>query len=152
MVALVDVGTRLLLVQLIDRLAVGPYVGSITPPLERCWRLHALRRHAPRPRVLRVAHALRGVPTAEALNIHYNSHMKTITINVSEPVYAEYRRAARAMGRPTSELIREAMEAYRRNHLTPREDLGQFQPVSLGRVLRPLVPGDDLLAEMLDGR
>ena len=78
--------------------------------------------------------------------------MKTITINVSEPVYAEYRRAARAMGRPTSELIREAMEAYRRTHLTPRADLGPFQPVSLGRILRPLVPDDDLLAEMLDGR
>jgi len=56
------------------------------------------------------------------------------------------------MGRPTSELIREAMEAYRRTHLAPREDLGQFQPVSLGRVLHPLAPGDDLLAEMLDER
>jgi len=41
--------------------------------------------------------------------------MKTITINVSEPVYAEFRRALRVMGRPTSELIREAMEAYRRS-------------------------------------
>jgi len=44
------------------------------------------------------------------------------------------------------------MEAYRRTHLTPREDLGQFQPVSLGRVLHPLAPDDDLLAEMLDER
>jgi len=89
---------------------------------------------------------------ANVLNVQYDDHMKTITINVSEPVYAEYRRAARLMGRPTSELIREAMEAYRRTHLTPREDLGQFQPVSLGRVLQPLAPGDDLLAEMLDER
>lgn len=84
--------------------------------------------------------------------IHYDHHMKTITINVSEPVYAEYRRAARAMGRPTSELIREAMEAYRRSHLTPEADLRQFQPVSLGRVLRPLSPDDDLLDEMLGER
>jgi predicted transcriptional regulator len=52
--------------------------------------------------------------------------MKTITINVSEPVYAEFRRAARAMGRPTSELIREAMEEYRRARLTPRGDLRHF--------------------------
>jgi len=78
--------------------------------------------------------------------------MKTITINVSEPVYAEFRRAARTMGRPTSELIREAMEAYRRTHLTARDDLRQFQPISLGRPLRPLAADDDLLAEMLDER
>jgi phytoene/squalene synthetase len=78
--------------------------------------------------------------------------MKTITINVSDPVYAEFRRAARVMGRPTSELIREAMEAYRRSHLVPRDDLRGFEPVSLGRVLRPLSADADLLEEMLDGR
>jgi hypothetical protein len=89
---------------------------------------------------------------AHVLNIQYDDHMKTITINVSEPVYAEYRRAARVMGRPTSELIREAMEAYRRSHLAPRTDLRQFQPVSLGGVLRPLSAGDDLLDEMLGER
>ena len=86
------------------------------------------------------------------LDVQYDNHMKTITINVSEPVYAEFRRAARAMGRPTSELIREAMEAYRRSHLAPREDLRQFQPVSLGRVLQPLARDDDLLDEMLGER
>ena len=86
------------------------------------------------------------------LDIRYDHMMKTITINVSEPVYAEFRRAARAMDRPTSELIREAMEAYRRSHLAPREDLRQFQPVSLGRVLRPLSADDDLLDEMLGER
>lgn len=86
------------------------------------------------------------------LGIQYDHIMKTITINVSEPVYAEFRRAARAMGRPTSELIREAMEAYRRSHLAPREDLRPFQPVSLGRVLRPLSADDDLLDEMLGER
>jgi len=49
------------------------------------------------------------------LDTQCDDPMKTITINVSEPVYAEFRRAARVMGRPTSELIREAMEAYRRS-------------------------------------
>jgi hypothetical protein len=77
--------------------------------------------------------------------------MKTITINVSDPVYAEFRRAARAMGRPTSELIREAMEDYRRARLTPRGDLRHFEPVSVGRVTRPLTADDDLLGEMLAG-
>lgn len=76
--------------------------------------------------------------------------MKTITINVSEPVYAEFRRAARAMGRPTSELIREAMEAYRRERLVTRPDLTAWSPVSVGAVLRPLRADDDLLEEMVD--
>jgi predicted transcriptional regulator len=76
--------------------------------------------------------------------------MKTITINVSDPVYAEFRRAARAMGRPTSELIREAMEDYRRTRLVPRHDLRHFEPVSAGRLLRPLASDDDLLGEMLE--
>ncbi|MFN2323038.1 MAG: ribbon-helix-helix protein, CopG family [Trueperaceae bacterium] len=75
--------------------------------------------------------------------------MKTITINVSEPVYAEFRTAARAMGRPTSELIREAMEAYRRDHLVARRDLTAWSPASLGGVLRPLRRDDDLLDEMI---
>ena len=75
--------------------------------------------------------------------------MKTITVNVSEPVYEEFRRASRALGRPTSELIREAMEQYRREHLRPRRDLRRFRPRSLGRVLQPLSQGDDLMAEMM---
>jgi 16S rRNA U516 pseudouridylate synthase RsuA-like enzyme len=77
--------------------------------------------------------------------------MKTITINVSEPVYHDFRRASRSQGRPTSELIREAMESYRRQHLRARGDLRRFRPRSLGRVLKPLSRRDDLLSEMLDG-
>ena len=76
--------------------------------------------------------------------------MKTITINVSEPVYEDFQRAARSLGRPTSELIREAMEDYRRARLRPAADLKGFRPVSVGRVLRPLVAAEDLLDEMLD--
>lgn len=76
--------------------------------------------------------------------------MKTITINVSEPVYEDFRRASKSLGRPTSELIREAMEDYRRHHLRPRTDLRGFRPRSVGRVLRPLTRDDDLLDEMLD--
>jgi predicted DNA-binding protein len=76
--------------------------------------------------------------------------MKTITINVSEPVYEHFRRASRSLGRPTSELIREAMEHYRREHLHPATDLMAFRPRSAGKVLRRLERGDDLLHEMID--
>jgi hypothetical protein len=77
--------------------------------------------------------------------------MKTITVNVSAPVYEEFRRASKTLGRPTSELIREAMETYRREVLRPKTDLGAFRPRSAGKVLRPLQSEDDLLAEMLGG-
>jgi hypothetical protein len=75
--------------------------------------------------------------------------MKTITVNVSEPVYEDFQRASKRLGRPTSELIREAMEEYRRERLRPRNDLRGFRPRSLGAVLKPLAPEDDLLSEML---
>ena len=75
--------------------------------------------------------------------------MKTITINVSETAYEDFRRASRSLGRSTSELIREAMETYRRERLRPPTDLRAFRPRSLGRVLKPLDHGDDLLDEML---
>ncbi len=76
--------------------------------------------------------------------------MKTITINVSEPVYAEFRTASKSLGRPTSELIREAMELYRQERLRPRRSLERFQPRSAGRVLIDLASEDDLLEEMLE--
>lgn len=77
--------------------------------------------------------------------------MKAITINVSEPVYAEFRAASRSMGRPTSELIREAMELYRQERLRPRRDLTGFRPRSAGQVLKDLAAHDDLLEDMLAG-
>lgn len=76
--------------------------------------------------------------------------MKTITINVSEPVYEDFQRASKRLGRPTAELIREAMENYRQQRLRPRRDLRGFRPRSLGKVLKPLTHEDDLLSEMLD--
>lgn len=75
--------------------------------------------------------------------------MKTITINVSEPVYEDFRQASRRLDRPTSELIREAMELYRSERLRPGVDLRDFRPASLGQVLQPLTRDDDLLSEML---
>jgi predicted CopG family antitoxin len=76
--------------------------------------------------------------------------MKTITINVSEPVYEDFRRASKSLGRPTSELIREAMESYRRTFLRPATDLKGFRPRSVGKVLSVLGRADDLLEEMTE--
>jgi hypothetical protein len=42
------------------------------------------------------------------------------------------------------------MEEYRKNHLRPDSSLRDLQPASVGKVLRPLTPDDDLLGEMLD--
>lgn len=78
--------------------------------------------------------------------------MKTITINVSEPVYRDFQEYARRRDRKTSELIREAMEVYRQERIRPRTTLRDLRPSSVGAVLHPLRPNDDLLQEMLDDR
>ena len=75
--------------------------------------------------------------------------MKTITINVSEPVYRSFQQYARTHDRTTSELIREAMAAYCDQRILPQASLRDLLPLSLGEVQRPLIPGDDLLGEML---
>lgn len=76
--------------------------------------------------------------------------MKTITINVSEPVYAEFREFARKTDRKTSELIREAMEQYRQRHMLRRTSLRDRRPASVGGSIAPVTSDDDLLGEMLD--
>src|SRR3546814_19737862 len=89
---------------------------------------------------------------AELHNVHYYQCMKTITINVSEPVYDDFRRAAQTLARPTSELIREAMAGYRRARLrTPRDLLG-FRPQSLARLLQPLSDGSDERTMVVRGK
>ncbi len=76
--------------------------------------------------------------------------MKTITINVSEPVYHAFQEYARRNDRTNSELIRESMALYRDQRIRNRQSLRDLQPMSLGKVLRPLTREDDLLAEMFD--
>ena len=78
----------------------------------------------------------------------YLSCMKTITINVSEPVYSSFREYAHEHDRTTSELIREAMEDYRNERMRSRQTLRGLHPLSLGKVLRPLKTTDDLMEEM----
>jgi predicted nucleic acid-binding protein len=69
--------------------------------------------------------------------------MKTITINVSEPVYRDFAEYARRQDRTTSELIREAMEAYRDLRIRPRPSLKELRPLSLGSLLKPMHRGID---------
>ena len=76
--------------------------------------------------------------------------MKAITINVSEPVYRDFQRFARARDRTASELIREAMDEFRERRIARSTTLADLNPVSVGRVLKPLRLDDDLLREMLD--
>ena len=76
--------------------------------------------------------------------------MKTITVNVSEPVYEEFQRHARKTDRKTSELIREAMELYRQQHLMRSTSLRDRRPASVGGPIQPITGEDDLLGEMLD--
>lgn len=75
--------------------------------------------------------------------------MKTITVNVSEPVYRDFQRYAKARDRTASELIREAMEEFHARRIARTATLADLSPVSVGRVLRPMRRDDDLLEEML---
>jgi Arc/MetJ-type ribon-helix-helix transcriptional regulator len=75
--------------------------------------------------------------------------MKTITINVSEPVYEDFRAYARKMDRKASELIREAMEQFRRQHMQPQTSLRTLRPVSVGGPIQPLSLDDDLFEELI---
>lgn len=65
-------------------------------------------------------------------------HMKAVTIHVDEPVYRDFQRLARRTKRTTSELIREAMENFRRNSAKPRTPLWQAtEPASVGHIKLP---------------
>lgn len=76
--------------------------------------------------------------------------MRTITINVSEPVYEDFRQFARKTDRKASELIREAMELYRKEHMQRRTSLKDRRPASVGGPIRAITTEDDILGEMLD--
>jgi len=76
--------------------------------------------------------------------------MKTITVNVSEAVYSDFQQFARKADRKASELIREAMELYRQQHMQRRTSLRDRRPTSVGGPIQPVTGKDDLLGEMLD--
>ena len=76
--------------------------------------------------------------------------MRTITINVSEPVYEEFREFARKTDRRASELIREAMELFRQRHMRRQTSLRTRRPVSVGGPIQAITADDDLFGDMLD--
>jgi len=78
--------------------------------------------------------------------------MKTITINVSEPVYRDFQEFARQHDRTASEIIREAMEDFRYRKIRRPTSLRDIRPVSVGTVLRPFTGSEDLLEELSGGQ
>jgi hypothetical protein len=77
-------------------------------------------------------------------------YMKTISVNVSEPVYLDFLAYARRTDRTAAELIREAMELFRAQRIAARGSIKRLSPLDLGEVIAPLDSEDDLLGEMLD--
>jgi hypothetical protein len=76
--------------------------------------------------------------------------MKTITLNVSEPVYADFQRYAQEQDRPTSELLREAMELYRQSKIRPPRSLRNLKPSSVEAILQPWSSRSELLEDFLE--
>ena len=75
--------------------------------------------------------------------------MKTTTANLSEPIYREFQQFAKSQDQTAaSKLIWEAMEDFRQRRIRSTT-LADVNPVSVGRVLKPLQVDDDLLGEML---
>jgi hypothetical protein len=75
--------------------------------------------------------------------------MKTISVNVSEPVYKDFMQHAQRTDRTAAELIREAMELFRSQRIRPRTSLASLKPLNLGKTLRPFLSRDGLMEEML---
>lgn len=75
--------------------------------------------------------------------------MRVVTINVDETVYERLRSYAGRTGRPTSELIREAMADYASERIPAPQSIFDGEPYHVGAVLRDLSAEDDLLDEML---
>ena len=75
--------------------------------------------------------------------------MKTISVNVSEPVYEDFMAHAQRTDRKAAELIREAMDLFRIERIRPRTSLANLKPLNLGKTLKPLSSRDDMLGEML---
>ncbi len=79
------------------------------------------------------------------------AYMRAVTIHVEEPVYRDFQRLARRTKRSTSELIREAMENYRRISGKPGTPLWQVEePASVGLIKTPWSGRGDLVGGFFD--
>ena len=77
-------------------------------------------------------------------------YMKTITVNVSDPIYRDFTVYAKQVGNSASELIRRAMEDYHQRFILRKTTLRNRRPASVGGPLQPIAREEDLLGEMLD--
>ena len=79
--------------------------------------------------------------------------MRAVTVHLDDPIYREFQKVARKTRRSTSELIREAMEAYRRTLVKKQSSLAEAGPAaSVGQILTPWVGREDLLEDFFDRR
>lgn len=76
--------------------------------------------------------------------------MKTITVNVSDPIYRDFSIYAKQVGNTASELIRRAMEDYHQRYILRKTTLRNRCPSSVGGPVQPIGRDEDLLGEMLD--
>ena len=77
--------------------------------------------------------------------------MKAVTVHLDDPVYREFQKIARRSRRSTSELIREAMEAYRRTLAKKQSSLAEAGPAaSVGQILTQWAGREDLLEDFFD--
>jgi hypothetical protein len=76
--------------------------------------------------------------------------MKTITVNVSEPVYADFQRYAEQQDRATAELIREAMENYSQSKIRPVRSLRESRPISVQAIIKPWTGRGELLEDVME--
>ena len=77
--------------------------------------------------------------------------MKAVTVHLDDPVYREFQKIARRSRRSTSELIREAMEAYRRTLAKKQSSLAEAGPAaSVEQILIPWSGRKDLLEDFFD--
>lgn len=74
--------------------------------------------------------------------------MKTITVNVSDPIYRDFSVHAKQVGSSAAGLIRRAMEDYHQRFIVRPSTLRNRRPASAGGVVMPVEPEEDLLGEM----
>ena len=76
--------------------------------------------------------------------------MKVVTMHVDEAVYADLQSHARAAGRTTADIVREAMAEYHRAHVRSGRSLRELQPLDLGGVREPWTGRESLLDDLLE--
>jgi hypothetical protein len=75
--------------------------------------------------------------------------MKTITLEISDPVYEDFQSYARRVDRAATELMQDAVNHYRQSFLQRSTTLRDRRPASVGGPIQPVTAADNLLEEML---